>query len=120
MRKQKSTNPELRFVVHSLRKKAQENNASIWYDVAERLSSSRRRRVAVNLSRLNRYTKTKDVVVVPGKVLGTGSLKHSISVAAFSFSDQAKVKISKAKSKCLSILDLLESNPKGSNVRILE
>jgi large subunit ribosomal protein L18e len=59
-------------------------------------------------------------VVVPGKVLGAGSLEHSVSVAAFSFSDQAKVKISKAKGKCLSILDLLESNPKGSDVRILE
>ena len=120
MRKLKSTNPELMTVVHSLRKKAQENDAPIWRDVAERLASSRRSRVAVNLSRLNRYTKAKDSVVVPGKVLGAGSLEHSVSVAAFSFSDQARVKISKAKSKCLSILDLLESNPKGSNVRILE
>ena len=119
MRKLKSTNPELMVVVHSLRKQAQ-NDAPIWRDVAERLASSRRSRVAVNLSRLNRYTKAKDSVVVPGKVLGAGSLEHSVSVAAFSFSDQARVKISKAKSKCLSILELLESNPKGSNVRILE
>jgi large subunit ribosomal protein L18e len=120
MRKLKSTNPELVVLVHSLRKKSKENNAPIWLAVAERLASSRRRRVAVNLSCLNRHTKAKDIVVVPGKVLGAGHLEHAVSVAAFSFSDQAKVKISRAKGKCLSILDLLESNPKGSNVRILE
>jgi len=120
VRKVKSTNPELLAVLRSLRKKARENDAPIWRDVAERLSSSRRRRVAVNLSRLNRHTRAKESVVVPGKVLGAGHLEHSISVAAFSFSSQARLKISKAKGKCLSILELLEANPKGSNVRILE
>jgi large subunit ribosomal protein L18e len=116
----KSTNPELLTIIRSLRQKARENDAPIWRDVADSLSSSKRRRVAVNLSRLNRYTKAKEYVVVPGKVLGAGRLKHSVSVAAFSFSSQAKLKISRSKGKCLSILDLLEANPKGSNVRIME
>jgi len=116
----KSTNPELLKVIRSLRKKARENDAPIWGDVAERLSSSRRRRAAVNLSHLNRHTKAKETVVVLGKVLGVGHLEHSISVAAFSFSSQAKLKISKARGKCFSILALLETNPKGSNVRIVE
>lgn len=120
MRRVKSTNPELLAVIRSLRRKARENDASIWRDIAESFSSSRRRRVAVNLSRLNRHTKAKETVVVPGKVLGAGRLEHSISVAAFSFSSQARLKISKARGKCLSILELLETNPKGSNVRIME
>lgn len=120
MKKIKSSNPALSTVVRFLRKKARESDAPIWRDVAERLSSSRRRRVAVNLSRLNRHTKAKETVIVPGKVLGAGRLEHAISVAAFSFSSRARLKISKAKGKCLSILDLLEANPKGSNVRIVE
>ena len=120
MRKLKSTNPELIAVVHSLRKKAQENDAPIWLDVAGRLTSSRRRRVAVNLSRLNLHSKAKESVVAPGKVLGAGNLEHSVFVAAFSFSDQAKLKISKAKGKCLSISELTEANPEGSNVKIME
>jgi large subunit ribosomal protein L18e len=120
MRKFKSTNPELIAVVRFLRKKAKENGAPVWSHVAERLASSRRSRVTVNLSRLNRYTKAEESVVVPGKVLAAGNLEHSIFVAAFSFSDRARVKISKAQGKCLSILELLQSNPKGSNVRILE
>jgi len=120
MRELKSTNPELLSTIRFLRKKAQENDAVIWRDVADRLSSSRRRRVAVNVSLLNRYTKEKETVVVPGKVLGAGKIDHPFFVAALSFSRQARLKISAAKGKCLSILDLLKDNPKGSNVKIME
>jgi len=120
MRQVKSQNPELLNVIRSLKKKAKENDAAIWRDVADRLSSSKRRRIAVNLSRLNRYTKEKETVVVPGKVLGAGKLEHPIIVAGFAFSKQAREKISKAKGKSLTILELLKGNPKGSNVRIME
>jgi len=120
MRQVKSQNPELRNLIRSLRKKAKENDAAVWRDVADRLSSSRRRRVTINLSRLNRYTKEKEIVVVPGKVLGAGKLEHPIVVAAFAFSKQASSKISRAKGKCLTIPELLKDNPKGRNVRIME
>jgi len=120
MRRVRSTNPELLTIISSLRKKARDSNAPLWQDVADHLSSSRRRRIAVNLSRLNRHTRAKETVVVPGKVLGAGNLEHPISVAAFSFSTQARLKISKARGKCLSISELVEANPAGSNVRIME
>jgi len=120
MTRAKSTNPELLTVIRSLRKKARDSNAPIWRDVADHLSFSSRRCVAVNLSRLNRYTRAKETVVVPGKVLGAGNLDHPVSVAAFSFSAQARLKISKARGKCLSIPDLLEANPDGSNVKMME
>jgi len=71
------------------------------------------------MSRLNRYTKENDEVIVPGKVLGAGLIDHPIKVAALDFSDQARSKILKAKGKCLSISDIIESNPKGSNVKII-
>jgi len=87
--------------------------------VADRLSRSRRRRIAVNVSRLNRYTKEGEAAVVPGKVLGAGKIDHPIHVAAFAFSEQARLKILKAKGKCLSILELVERNPKGTNVKII-
>ena len=74
----------------------------------------------MNLSRLNRYTRAKETVVVPGKVLGAGNLDHPVSVAAFSFSAQARLQSSKARGKCLSISDLLEANPDGSNVKMME
>jgi len=87
--------------------------------VADRLSRSRQRRIAVNVSRLNRYTKKGETVVVPGKVLGAGKMDHPIHAAAFAFSDQARQKILEAKGKCLSILELAEKNPKGTDIKII-
>jgi len=118
-RRIKATNPELIELIRLLKKKSRENEAKIWRDLAERLSKPRRRRVVVNLSRINRYTKDGDEVVVPGKVLGAGVIDHPIKVAAFSFSEQARFKIKRAKGRCLSIPDLIKLNPKGSNVKII-
>jgi len=120
MKRVRSTNPELISTVRLLRKKARENDASIWSDVADRLSSSRRRRVAINIGRLNRHVSDGETVVVPGKVLGAGALDHAVFVAAFAFSGEAESKILRAKGKCLSIVELVEANPKGSNVRVME
>lgn len=119
MRGVSTTNPNLIRLLYTLRKAARKNNARIWRTVAEHLSKPRKRRVAVNLSRINRYTQDGDVVVVPGKVLGSGLLTHSVTVAAFDFSRQARQKIVDAKGKCLSIPELIELNPKGSNVKII-
>jgi len=120
MKRVRSTNPELVSTIRLLRKKARENDAPIWRDVADRLSSSKRRRASINISRLNRHVKDGETVVVPGKVLGAGALDHAVFVAAFAFSGEAKAKILRAKGRCLSISELLEANPKGSNVRIME
>jgi large subunit ribosomal protein L18e len=119
VKKVKAENPELIKLIRALRKKSRESGADIWRYMASRLSHSRSRRVAVNVSRLNRYTKKGETVAVPGKVLGAGKIDHPINVAAFAFSDQARTKILGAKGKCLSILDLMENNPRGTNVKVI-
>ncbi|MCX8153927.1 MAG: 50S ribosomal protein L18e [Candidatus Bathyarchaeota archaeon] len=119
MKETKSSNPELIQLIRFLMKRSKENNVAIWRDVAGYLAKARRRRVAVNLSRINRYTQKSDVVIVPGKILGAGTLDHSVTVAAFSVSEKAKAKIAAAKAKYLSIPELVETNPKGSNVKII-
>jgi len=73
----------------------------------------------VNLSRINRHTSEGDVVVVPGKVLGAGLLRHPVTVAAFAFTRSARQKILEAGGKCLDIRELVELNPKGSGVKII-
>jgi large subunit ribosomal protein L18e len=119
MKKVKTTNPELIELIRFLKKQSREHEAEIWKAVAERLSSSRRKRIAVNISRLNRNTKKNEIVTVPGKVLGAGELDHPITVAAFAFSETAKEKVKKAKGKCLSLFELAKKNPKGSNIKII-
>ncbi|MDX1813698.1 MAG: 50S ribosomal protein L18e [Candidatus Bathyarchaeia archaeon] len=119
MKEPKSTNPELIKLIRFLKKQGREKEASIWRDVAKHLAKAKQRRVAVNLSRINRYTQKGDSVVVPGKLLGAGALDHTVTVAAFSASEKAKAKLAAAKAKYLSITELMEKNPKGANVKII-
>ena len=58
-------------------------------------------------------------MVVPGKLLASGSIDHAVTVAAFDVSDKAKQKLEAVKAKYITIPELLEKNPKGSNVRII-
>jgi large subunit ribosomal protein L18e len=120
MKKIRTTNPELTRLIRTLKKRSKENEAGIWRDIADRLARAKQRRVAVNLSRLNRHTKEGETVAVPGKVLGSGKIDHPIKVAAFAFSKQAESKILGAKGKCLLLQELVEENPKGTDVRIIE
>jgi len=119
MKETKTTNPELIHLIGLLKKESREKQAPIWLDIAEYLSKTRSQRISVNLSTVNRNTKRSEVVVVPGKLLGSGSINHAVTVASFSASQKAKDKLVAAKSKYLSIPELLEKNPKGANVRII-
>lgn len=119
MKEAKATNPQLLALIERLKRAYKENGAPIWYDLAKRLSAAGRRRCEVNISRINRWTKPGDTVVVPGKVLGAGELDHEVNVAAFAFSKVAVEKITKAGGKALSVESLIEVNPKGSRVKII-
>jgi len=114
-----TTNQNLKSLIDGLKKQSYDQEAQIWKRVASDLERSARNRRVVNLSRLNRFTKEKETVVVPGKVLGTGKMGHSIVIAAFAFSQSAKEEIEKAKGKCMSIQELAKQNPKGKDVRII-
>jgi len=119
VRKAKTTNPEIVELIQFLRKQGRENNAEIWRDIAERLAKPRKNRPAVNLSRLNRHTQENEVVVIPGKVLSSGEINHSVTVAALAFSEKAKEKINAANGKCLSFTELVNNNPKGSKITMI-
>ena len=113
------TNIVLRKMVRLLRKYAKENDAPIWRTIAEALEKPTRKRITVNVSKINRHTNEGDVVVIPGKVLGAGRMDHAVTVAALSFSEQAIRKIKEAGGRVLNILELVEENKKGSNIKII-
>ncbi|MFQ6136457.1 MAG: 50S ribosomal protein L18e [Candidatus Hydrothermarchaeales archaeon] len=119
MRKSRSTNLVLLAEIEELAKKSRENGAPIWRDLTKRLSKSSSRRAVVNVSKINRYTEKRDVVAVPGKVLGAGRIGHAVTVAAFSFSKEAREKIASAGGRCITLTELASENPKGTNVKIL-
>jgi len=92
----------------------------IWRDVSKRINKPRQNKVEVNLYKINNKTKDGDVIVVPGKILGMGSLDHTVIIACLNASKSAKqiIENSETKSKIISIEELLEMNPSGSNVKI--
>lgn len=108
-----STNPQLISLVKALRKEKK----PLWRRLADELSRPARKRRQVNLSRISRTLRKGEVGVVPGKVLGFGSVAEGVKIAAWQFSESAENKIRKAKGKPMSITDLLKNKPK--KVRIV-
>jgi len=117
--RRKITNPELVETIRFLKTKSRETKSEIWNAVAEQLSSPRSRRAALNLNHISRASAADAIVLVPGKVLGDGALKHPVVVGAFHFSATAKAKIENEGGKCLTIQDLVGRYPNGSKVQIL-
>ena len=114
------TNPTLIQLINELKTKSRIEDVSIWRVIAKRFERPTRKFAEVNISKINRYASDNDTVIVPGKVLSAGNIDHSVTVAAFNFSINAEDKIHKAGGTCLSIAELVETNPKGSNIRIME
>ena len=91
-----------------------------WLQVAELLSFPRRKRIEMNLKEINEKSKNGETILVPGKVLSQGELEKKIKIAALNFSEKAKEKIKKGGASSLSILELIEKNPKAEGVIILK
>ncbi|MFH1332608.1 MAG: 50S ribosomal protein L18e [archaeon] len=119
MRRTGPTNIHLKNLVRDLKKLSSKEKVNVWNRLAAELSKPTRSKREVNLFTVSLHANDGETVVVPGKVLGEGFIEKPVTVAAFSFSESAKQKIIKAKGKVLSINDLMKSNPKGKNVRIL-
>ena len=84
------TNPNLIELINKLYEQSRNEDAAIWKDVAQRL------------------------------VLSNGDLENKVDVVALKFSAKAQEKIESAGGECISIEEIMESNPKGSNIRIME
>lgn len=119
MKRTGPSNEHTRALIAHLRKESNTQKAGLWSRIAEDLELPTRKRRAVNLSRINRFTKANETIIVPGKVLGSGMLEHSIIVAALAFSNGARERIEQAKGKCLTIDELLKQNPKAKDIRII-
>ena len=116
--KTNTTNPQLRDLIHELKKKSIEHNVKIWKRIALDLERPSRMRRIVNLYKINKNTKKDEIIVVPGKVLAVGELDHAVTVAAFNFSNSALNKINRV-GKAVSMRELIKEDPKGKRIRII-
>ena len=113
------TNVYLQQLIEMLKTKSRETNAPIWRAVADKLGKPTRQRVEVNLSDISKNAGDATAVVVPGVVLGSGTLKKGLTVASWKFSLGAAQKIQASKGKIMTIEELMQDNPKGTGVKIL-
>ena len=113
------TNPSLIALIFDLKATSRDNDSAIWRDIAVRLEKPNRNWAETNLSKIERYAKDGETLVIPGKVLAAGNITKKVTVAAFSFSQKAKDAITESGGKAVSIRELMDANPKGSNIRIM-
>ncbi len=118
-REVRKTNEYLVALIDELYKAAHREEAPIWRDLARRLERSNRLFAEVNVGKIDRFAQKNELVVVPGKVLGSGELTKPVTVAAWQFSAQARDKISAAGGKATTIAELVAERPKGDGVRIM-
>jgi large subunit ribosomal protein L18e len=112
-------NPEVHRVVVELRRAAHAHDAPIWGAVADRLERARHQVTPVNVGHLERLAAADEWVVVPGKLLADGPLSKPVTVAALSYSTEARSKVHAAGGTALSISELVKARPDGTGVRLL-
>jgi large subunit ribosomal protein L18e len=113
--KVRNKNPLLKKEIEGLAKAGIEK--PVLKSVAKGLNRPRRKRFEVSLSRIDRFARQGDTIVVPGIVLSCGKITKSVSVAAARFSSGARKKIEKAGGKCLTIEQASKLEP--SKIRIM-
>jgi large subunit ribosomal protein L18e len=95
------------------------NKAPIWRALDRELSRPRKNRREVNIRVLADNTDDGQVVVVPGKVLGSGEIGHKLTVCAVTISESAGKKITSSGGKLVSLSRLIELYPDGKGVRVI-
>ena len=113
------TDPNTRALINALKKTSTKHDVKIWKRVAELLSRPSRKRATVNVGKIQRHTNDGDVIVVPGKILGSGILTHKVTVAALNTSASARSVIIGAGGTLITINELLAKIPKGKGVTII-
>lgn len=101
-------NANLRRWVEALEKarESSKNPKQIAYLI--KLSSKpKRSRPSVNLDKLQRYAKDNDTIIVPGKVLGSGSISKKITLAAIDYSEGAEAKLKDANCKVVKVEEVI-------------
>ena len=115
----RKTNQALIALIGDLKDQSRSTGSALWRDVALRLEKSRSNWAEPNLSRLSRYAAEADVVLVPGKLLGSGEFTSNHTIAAYSGSNGAREKIEAAGGRIMTYGELMTENPTGTGVVIL-
>jgi large subunit ribosomal protein L18e len=112
-------NTMLDSTVWTLRAAFKKSKSPIWRALEQELAGPRANRREINVGKMAELSKTGEVLVVPGKVLGTGNLGHKLTVCAYSISEGAAKKIVSAGGRVIGFEELVKKHPDGKGVRII-
>lgn len=113
------TNQLIVQMARDLKKASVKNDAPIWSRLAEYALKPSVAKRTINVNKIDQLTKDNDTVVFPGKVLGTGTISHKITLCSFSISNSAATKIIDAGGKIISYSELINKAPTGKGVVLL-
>lgn len=114
----KRKNNVLQSLVESLVSQSEEEQAPVWDAVAKHLSKPTRLRTEKNITDLDKQGTEEEILLVPGKVLGSGRTQKSLTVVAYKFSKTAREQLEK-NGETMTIQEALKKYPKGKNMRLL-
>jgi large subunit ribosomal protein L18e len=103
----------------ALAKHARVTKKNFWEDASEGVLASRKNRPVVSIDTISKNSKDGTKIVVPGKVLASGSIDHKVTVAALCFSEGARKKIAASGGQCMSLSDFMESSKDVKGVLVL-
>ena len=111
----KPYNPIKRHTLTLLRQSSKKSWRLICHYISKQLESHKSQITNVNVSKVSTLTKEGDVILIPGKGLGSGIIDHKIHRGALSFSGVAIEKIRRADGEPLSIQAFIQKyiNHKG-------
>ncbi len=116
------TREKTKSLAIALERKGTVEKAALWKDIARRLSRPSRIRTTVNLTRIARLGKKMQHqwLLVPGKVLGGGTVEKPVRVIALDFSKKAAEKIIAQKGKAISIRQAMQEKIAPKEIVIVE
>ncbi len=115
----RKTDNNLRETVQNLLELSRSNSSALWRDIAKRLAGGKRRYASINLGKIDSLSNDGEILVVPGSILGAGTLSKKVTLASLKISQKAREKLEAAGCTYKTIDELSRENPKGSNVRIV-
>ena len=113
------TNQVVQQMAKDLKKASTKNDAPIWSKLAKLALKPSAARRTINVNKIDELTKDNDVVVFPGKVLGTGNISHKITLCSFSISNSGANKIIESGGKIINFEDMINQFPTGKGVIML-
>jgi len=91
-----------------------------WREIANILSGPRRKKININLQKIEEEAKQGEKILVPGKVLSLGEINKKIKISALGFSGRAREKLIKSSCEISSIIEEIKKNPEAKGVKILK